>query len=310
MPRTLGIGVYDGGQLVPMVRRSFLHTIRRSAPHVLEELRDETLPLFLTAKREPVTTPRRTKPQVEQLRKKIISGAIESSEVALVHRSFEDGKFNFDKHLSAFLQSLFDWSKRWNLNADWCLFRAFKTLNSWSRHKSYVEDLQWSTLLFGVDNPEGEPPPPNKDFPAWNVFEDSRGAYQQMIEDSARNRLINDPLLSKIESSHREDFLRELKPIVKKYQDRVERFYDKKGFERIKRQELIKHIEWTVGFQVSEMRFSEIANNSDVEPQAVAKAVKFILKLIDLKHRSAPAGRPSGSKDSGRRRIVRRTTSS
>jgi hypothetical protein len=306
MPRTLGIGVYDGGQLVPMVRQSFLHTIRKSAPQVLEELRDETLSLFLTAKREPVANiPRRTKPQAEQLRKKIIKGAIESSEISLVRQDFEEGEFKLDKQVSAFLQSLFDWSKRWNLNADWCLFRAFKTLHSWSRHQSYVEDLQWSTLLFGLDDPEGEPLPP-EGFPAWNVFEDSRRAFQKMIEDSARNRLINDPLLSKIESSHREDFLRELKPIVKKYQDRVESFYDKKGFERIKRQELIKHIEWTVDFQVSQMRFREIANNSDVEPQAVTKAVKFILKLIDLKQRSAPAGRPSGSKDSGTRHIAKK----
>lgn len=131
-----------------------------------------------------------------------------------------------------------------------------------------------------------------------------------MIENSALNRLVNDPILSKIESSHRQDFLRELRPIVKNYQDRVESFYDEKGLEKIKRQELIKHIGWTVDFQVSQMRFREIASNSGLQPQAVSKEVKFILKLIELKQRSAPAGRPSGSKDSRKRHhIVRRSTS-
>lgn len=98
MPRTLGIGEYDGGQLVPMVRQSFLHTIRKSAPKVLEELRDEPLPLFLIAKREPVANiPRRTKREVEQLRKKIIEGTIESSDLVSVRRDFEDNEFNFGR---------------------------------------------------------------------------------------------------------------------------------------------------------------------------------------------------------------------
>ena len=307
--RTIEIGEYDGGQLPHQVRHSFLLTIRKRVPLVLEELRDETFKLFLIAKDESAdSAPRRTKAEVEQLNRIIVEGTIKSQEIALLRESFNKSQFNHNNQILAVLQSLFEWSKRWNLDADWCLFRALRTLHSWSRHRAYVEDLQWSTLLFGVDDPEGEPLPPDG-FPAWNVFEDSKRAYQQIIEASARNRLDNDPILSKIESSHRENFLRELKPVVKRYQDKVGRFYDARGYERINRLELIKHIGWTVDFQVSQMRFREIANNSNVAPQAVSKEVKFILKLIDLKQRSAPRGWPSGSKDSGTRHIVRRTTS-
>ena len=119
------------------------------------------------------------------------------------------------------------------------------------------------------------------------------------ITNEAHNHIIQDEILSHIEASHRERFIRKLDPVVKDYQDHVRRFYKALGYKPVNRQELLKHIEWTVAFQVSSESFINIASSAAVERQAVSKAVKSVLGLIGLTQRLTKGGRPLGSKDSG-----------
>jgi len=302
----LAVGEFDGGQVVTIARRLFLSQLRERIPQVSEQLRDEALGLLLLAKNNS-NSPALSTATVAGRRQSVIEGTINSQEIAALRKDLEKGRYDADKHFSAFLRSIFDWTKRWNIEAEWCLFRALKTLNSWSRYKPLLDDLQWSLSLSGLDNPEGEPQPP-VGFPAWNVFDDSNRVYKLKVENCARQRIVDDPM-SQAEKSHREAFIRSLLPTVLKYQDTVISFYREKGFKPVNRKELIKHMKWTVDFQVAGETFKGIARDSRVEPQAVTKAVKAVLQLIELKQRVAPIGRPPGTKDSGTRRIVRRSPS-
>ena len=92
---------------------------------------------------------------------------------------------------------------------------------------------------------------------------------------------------------------------MKDYQDRINQFYKALGYKPVNRQELLKHIEWTVAFQVSGEKFTDIASSANVKPQAISKAVNSVLKLIGLNRKPVRSGRPLGSKDSRYRRIAR-----
>jgi hypothetical protein len=271
-------------------------------PRVSIQLRDEVLNTFPVNKPHIVTPV----PSIAKQRwKRLIEGTIECQDIASFRKDFQSGLFDDDQPFFVFLKALFDWSKYWNLDEDWFVLRALKTLNSWTKNKIFRENLQWSYLLNGIDDPENEPQPP-KGFPAWNVLDESAKTYQLKITNEAHNRITQDEILSHIEASHRERFIRKLDPVVKDYQDHVSQFYKAFGYKPVNRQELLKHIEWTVAFQVSSESFTNIASSTDVERQAVSKAVKFVLRLIGLTQRLTKGGRPMGTKDSGFRHIVRR----
>lgn len=295
----LAVGQFDVGQVVNSARACFLWTIQQQEPRVSLQLRDEILSTFLVAIRHvPVSS-------ITELRlKSLAEGTIDSQDIANLRNDFQNGLFDHDQPFSVFLRALFDWSKSWNLDADWFVLRALKTLNSWSRNKIFRENLQWSSLLYGIDDPENEPQPP-EGFPAWNVLDESAKTYRLKISNEARNRIVQDDILAQIEASHREHFIRNLDPVVKNYQDRVSQFYKALGYKPVNRQELLKHIEWTVAFQVSGETFTDIASSANVQPQAISKEVNSVLKLIGLDRRLVKRGRPLGTKDSRYRRIAR-----
>lgn len=299
----LAVGEFDGGQVVNAARGCFLSTIQKEIPLVSTQLRDEVLKTFLIAKQRkdahvsPVA--------IAEQRLRVVEGSIELKDIAKLEKDFKSGRFDYDQQFSVFLNVLFDWSKHWNLDADWLIFRALKTLNSWSKHRVFRDNLQWASLLYGVDDSENEPQPP-KGFPAWNVFDDSAKVYRLKVFKEASKPIIQDAILSQIKASDRRGFICKLNPVIKDYQDRVSQFYKALGYKPINRQELLKHIEWTVAFQVSRQSFINIASSADVERQAVSKAVKSVLRLIGLTQRKTKGGRPLGAKDSGFRHIVRR----
>lgn len=299
---TLAVGEYDGGQVVELVRRHFLSQVRKRVPRVLEELSEETLDLF---RRALLDAPTDIKPPAFIRRLKLAELTLDSSELSSLQRDVENGRYASDKNYSLFLVSLLEWSKRWNLTADWCLFFALKTLNSWHGKRPALQALDWRYLLFGLDDPKAEPSPP-EGFPAWNVFEDSRSMYRRRVFALAKNALNADHILKHIEASQRAGFVNKLKPVLDEYQERVAAFYRTQKYPQINRREVMKHIEWTVDFQVGGHSFKEIAGR-DVAEQAVNKAGQAILKLINLDKRpSRAAGRPLGSQDRGHRHIVRR----
>ncbi len=300
----LAVGEFDVGQVINIARASFLWTIQQKEPRVSLQLREEVLNTFPVTKLH-IDAP---VPSVAKQRwKRLIEGTIECQDIASFRKDFQSGLFDNDEPFFVFLKALFDWSKYWNLDADWFVLRALKTLNSWTKNKILRESLQWSRLLYGMDDPENEPQPP-KGFPAWNVLDESAKTYRLKVTNQARNRIIKDEILSQVEASHREHFIRKLDPVVKDYQDQVSQFYKALGYKPINRYELLKHIEWTVAFQVSRESFINIASSADVERQAVSKAVKSVLRLIGLTQRLTKGGRPLGSKDSGFRHTVSRKT--
>jgi hypothetical protein len=303
-PSYLAVGEFDGGQVVNAARGYFLWTIQKEIPLVSTHLRDEVLKKFVVTKRQAVGLVSSVVIADQRLRT-VVEGSIELQGIEGLKKDFQSGRFDHDQAFSAFLYAFFDWTKHWNLDADWLIFRALKTLNSWSKHKVFRENLQWSSLLYGIDDPENEPQPP-KGFPVWNVLDESAQTYRLKITNQARNRIVQDEVLSQIEASHREHFIRQLEPVVKDYQERISEFYKALGYKPVNRLELLKHIEWAVAFQVSGESFRGIAGSADVEPQAVSKAVKSVLSLIGLNQRLTQIGRPPGARDSGTRRVVRR----
>jgi hypothetical protein len=46
-------------------------------------------------------------------------------------RNFEEEEITYDQSLSALQKSIFQWSRKWRLDASWCRERAFHTLDYW-----------------------------------------------------------------------------------------------------------------------------------------------------------------------------------
>ena len=129
----------------------------RKVPRVSIQLRDEVLNTFPVDKLHIVTPV----PSIAKQRwQRLIEGTIECQDIASFRKEFQSGLFDDDQPFFVFLKALFDWSKYWNLDADWFVLRALKTLNSWTKNKIFRDNLQWSSFLYGVDDPENEPQPP------------------------------------------------------------------------------------------------------------------------------------------------------
>lgn len=191
-----------------------------------------------------------------------------------------------DNHLresiSELTAALDEWARRWNLNEEWCLQRAYDALRWWTRH-GRVDAVLWAGAVWGgaVIAPPN-PPPPLEELPEYHPLFTFRENYLQSIRASgARHGLLK---------------------VAAQYCEQVEDCYEAAGYVRCKADEkrrLDQHLEWTVRFQLTGEGLDNIAQTADeIEKSTVLRAVYDLLRMIDLEKRAdAKPGRRHGSKN-------------
>ncbi|MDX6443002.1 MAG: hypothetical protein QOH71_76 [Blastocatellia bacterium] len=201
------------------------------------------------------------------------------------------------------------WAARYNLNASvgksWCLKAAFYTLDEWERSTENYKQIGFST--FGISDRSPylkniqEPP----GLQEWDPEYEEREAYIGRVikttkVDAPAIRILENPKILR-------QLLANVRTEAHKYCDAVEGHYRQNGWEKIRNLEsILKHLEWTVRFQVRKETLSAIANTANVTVPSVKKEVERILCLIGLEKRpDSRPGRPRGRRDSPSSLVMR-----
>ena len=125
-----------GGQL------AFLRAIKKNAPEVLDDLADGPFLLYCSLREEPVQFHRRLRGEelsVEEHRQADAHVYITSA----IWRDMNEGKApDFDPLQHA----LKAWSKRWNLDEEWCHAFAFFTLATWLIDPEKRKEKDWNYM--------------------------------------------------------------------------------------------------------------------------------------------------------------------
>lgn len=188
---------------------------------------------------------------------------------------------NPQAYLAAASAALTEWSCRWNLNAEWCLQRAYDALRWWTRHGK-VDSVLWTAAHWGgTVTISPQPLAPPNGLPEYVPLFTFREDYLKSIRASrARHGLLK---------------------IAGAYCEKVERSYEGAGYSRCRNDEkrkLDQHLEWTVRFQVRGESLDDIVATGDIEKSTVFRGVNDMLRLIDLEKRAdAKRGRRVGSRN-------------
>lgn len=273
---------------VEIARLCFLVTLESEAPKVLEELRDDILPLYLSTKLDPYL-----------IDYKNLGGR--NWERAEIWTSILQGASWIDEKEITLGRRILAWASHWNLTEQisgrrphWILGCTMDTLKFWKHSKNKLTQLEWSYV--GILWPGLAIKKTPKNFPQWNAHIESRRNYLKNVTKRAKQSLKNDPIFSQVDPSHRASLIRAAENHAFDCSKKIDEKYQSAGWKPIEEKtELQKHVEWTIKYQVQRINFSQIARKSQprVKPQAVIKAVRSILALIGLNERaSSGRGRP------------------
>jgi len=154
MGQRLGYGSYErqnGEQSKEDLRNRFFAAITEHAKHVLKNLYDESFKLYLDAglgfKVDANKVMLEGLNPNEQARKLAREWNRHRWNRPQWQRHFETGPITYDKRKEKFRQSLFEWSRRFNLNAAWCREYAYETLDHWSHAHPDHEHLSFELHL-------------------------------------------------------------------------------------------------------------------------------------------------------------------
>lgn len=219
-----------------------------------------------------------------------------------------------------FLDSLWRWARRWNLEADWCIDRTILALRRYldGKWRGLRGDLSWFYPLYTIEpeedgtkryldkidavfeypltedipvyysGPLSLPSPPGG-LPDWDPKLDPlREGYLARVERRARQRLGADPYLSVVPSSHRLAYAALVRSVAADYAARVEAQVGS-GLKKVStKPKLRTHLDWTVRVWVLGTNYSQVARTTERKSggdlrtnKTVAKAVKQILELIE-----------------------------
>jgi hypothetical protein len=221
------------------------------------------------------------------------------------------------ERMNIFYTALLEWSRTWNLDADWCRNRAIDAM---------AESLDWQELgedrplLFNVRDydfsPEDvedyhrmvSPPPPPSDLPEWIVVFETRGQYLARIEEIATNSIKKGILLN-IETSRRNEAINSVIDNAKTYTNRVSVYFiSQPGWRKVKEKPMIsEHLGWAVQYQVLERDANVIAKAihkqkyrgtkyNPREADKITKALERLEPLLGLEFRPSARG-PRGSEE-------------
>jgi hypothetical protein len=234
-------------------RQTFYQYIRHIAPEVLEDLRDEPFYYYRVA----FVMNRWHRSENEHARK---WGVFESEP--------------YERHPSvlALKQSLLEWAEYYNLNDQWCLDKAFRTLDQWYQNSAFAERLMWGREAIGYIPPVGvEEGKFSFTFPTWDPVSQSRSSYQEEVERAFRQYRI-------------------------RYCNRIEELTRERDYVERKRKRDSAHYEWLVWYQVKYKSQSWIVQEFNATRATVAEAIKGAASMcgLTLRPRNA-AGRPRKS---------------
>jgi hypothetical protein len=269
-------------------RSRFLFDVRCFIPEVLTSLHDEPYRLYIKAGCPYVEPPSFREPLPITI-------------------SYEDLIENDEPSFAALGKSLLQWGKDWNLIAndggkEWVLNIALCTLREWVNYDP-VYQSDWGITALSLDTYLPEIIKAPEEVSEWHFMTESRKEYLDRIRSLALSHLEKEPILSKYEQSHIEDFIYKAPlPIIESYCDNVEKHYQSQGWLRIRKvnlPSLESHIAWTAKVQVKGIPCSKIAEEESVSESSVTRAVKKTLELLDLKPSpKLKQGRRKGSKES------------
>lgn len=245
-------------------QHEFLREIKRRAPEVIDDLSGEAFGLYREIRGEPIEYQRRLRG--EEL-------TAQENEIANVHvyvtsviwRDIAEGK---PGEFAPLAESLRRWSRRWNLDADWCRAFAFFSLATWLMDLEKRGQRDWNYM--GID---------------WSIpFEVEDFKFEWAWHPLRSHR-------AEIESVMREMFEKQLK----EYLDRIEqRLVEQTGAVRSLKKTQPAHFAWLVSYQIKGESQLAISKRVHASRKTVADGIKLTAKLCDLKLRPPnPPGHPS-----------------
>jgi hypothetical protein len=228
----------------------FFEFIRQIAPEVLEELRGLPFDLYRI-----VFPPNRWH-------------ALDN-ELGRLWYVFEDDSYPRDPSVYDLRDSLVYWSENHNLRNQWCVEKAFKTLDQRYQNPRFAEALMWAREVFAYNPPVGvEEGKFTFTFHTWDTVSQSRGDYQREVEKAFR-RYRNE------------------------YCDHIEELTRERGYIEQKRKRDKTHIAWLVWYQVKNKSQSWISGEFNASRSAVAEGIKDAASWCGLTLRPPKApGRP------------------
>ncbi len=268
--------VFGDGGLYPKLaideaRQEFWWAISKYAPHVIEELKEETFETYKAAK-------------ITQRPVRHLFSLRNSSDVLE----------------QAFLSNLLAWSKRWNLDADWCREKAFDMLLSWVTSPDLERQSRSKGLIGTIVAPAPKHSPPLETltyFPGLG----SREGYLAKVAEEAKRRIQADPLLKFGEPSRRKSFIDSIcEGVEESYCIPEEKHWQESSPSAQpspRNPALWKHIEWAVRARVCGESSSQIAEGTKLDVRTINKEVRKVLELIGLPTKPG-RGRPPGRKNS------------
>ena len=236
--------------------RYFLfHFIREIAPEVLEDLRREPFNLYHIAAAMHYWHQRP-----------------DENELSRLWDVFESEIGERDPSVLVLRHSLMQWSEKYNLKQQWCLEKAFKTIDFWYRHPPSANSLMWNRDVIGYIPPVGiEEGKFMFTFPTWDSCSQSRSDYQRKVEKAFRQYRID-------------------------YCDRIEQLTQERDYVEQKRKRDKIHFLWLAWYQVKGKPQSWICNEFHAARPTVAEAIKGAAAMCGLILRQpTAAGRPRKS---------------
>jgi hypothetical protein len=270
----------DGSSLsMQDARDYFLFAVKKVAPDVLDDLAGEPFTLYKAAglafDRESFQQDIAHLEPFDQIR--------ESTRRDQNHvwdhpdwYGFEDHEIDYDSNLAALQKSIFDWSERHNLDANWCRERAFETLDSWYQSSGSRENRTWRTYNS-----------------MQTIVPDRNGLHFQF---SIKSVYPASSFRKQEKERITEHFERELKAFL----DGRERRAIENGMKRPKQKHDGSHFEWFAFYQVKLWTGIKIQKHFNKEKATVDEAIKSVRNLLtapndpgsELKRPDGKTGRP------------------
>ena len=203
-------------------------------------------------------------------------------------RIFEVEEITYDEPMGALQNSIFEWSRKWNLDAVWCRERAYHTLDFWCSFPELPENLVWNYE------------------PAWETIAAFRqGEHPSFIFES-KTLYPRVGMRAEVERRLTEEFRAQLKAFL----DKREKMAKDAGLNPVRKKREDMHFVWLISFQVKEMSYERILARYFPNEYATAKrdgcisertkrirkAVNEVSRLIGLSLRRdgiAPGRRPT-----------------
>lgn len=188
--------------------------------------------------------------------------------------------------INTFVQKMFDWSIKYNLNVLWVREHAFETLDLWSHDQNLREKRYWQHFPFLAGFPYSETIPHPVYIPPKVCFEFRLG-------------LLGKGFFGDIKSEINQNFVKELNKNIKDSEKEMIR----RGMKKIKHKNDLDHFDWLIDNLVKRKSPKEITKkvngypeeknenfekdsakgtSSDVDTRKVRQRISELAELLDL----------------------------